>query len=255
MKERRLSDDKDGKRDLLSGLITANDEFSDDGEQRLKDEELIGNMFMFYLAGHETSGHTLSFALNMLAVHQEEQEALYQHIQSVLPDGRPPTYEDIPKLNRVTATLYETLRMFPLAPVIPRCCAEDTTFVIGNKAGETKVFWAPAGSRIIIDVPGIHYNPRYWEDPFSFKPERFLGEWNKDAFVPFSGGARACIGRGFFETTGLAILTMLIEHYRVETHPKFAGETFEQLKERYSQNILMVTLTPTCSSLVFKRRK
>ena len=47
----------------------------------------------------------------------------------------------------------------------------------------------------------------------------------------------------FFETTGLAILTMLIQHYRVETHPKFAGESFEQLKERYSQNILMVTLT------------
>ena len=72
--ERRLSGDKDGKRDLLSGLITANDEFSDDGEQRLKDEELIGtgprhglrtrlfnvcrsgNMFMFYLAGHEVRG-------------------------------------------------------------------------------------------------------------------------------------------------------------------------------------------------------
>ena len=47
MKERRLSGDKDGKRDLLSGLITANDEFSDDGEQRLKDEELIGT-------GHDT---------------------------------------------------------------------------------------------------------------------------------------------------------------------------------------------------------
>ena len=47
----------------------------------------------------------------------------------------------------------------------------------------------------------------------------------------------------FFETTGLAILTMLIQHYRVEPHPKFAGESFEQLKERYTQNILMVTLT------------
>lgn len=46
----------------------------------------------------------------------------------------------------------------------------------------------------------------------------------------------------FFETTGLAILTMLIQHYKVEPHPKFAGESFEQLKERYSQNILMVTL-------------
>ena len=56
-------------------------------------------------------------------------------------------------------------RRLSQAPVIPRYCAEDTTFVIGNKAGETKVFWAPAGSRIIIDVPGIHYNRKDWLVP------------------------------------------------------------------------------------------
>lgn len=91
---------------------------------------------------------------------------------------------------------------------------EDTSLVIGNQAGETTVLHVPAGTEINIDVTGLHYNrkshllqqtcpsglqrltARYWEDPFSFKPERFLGEWNKDAFIPFSGGARACIGRG-----------------------------------------------------------
>ena len=91
---------------------------------------------------------------------------------------------------------------------------EDTSLVIGNQAGETTVLPVPAGTEINIDVTGLHYNrksrlpqqtcpsdlqrlaARYWEDPFAFKPERFLGEWNKDAFIPFSGGARACIGRG-----------------------------------------------------------
>ncbi|KAF9643013.1 cytochrome P450 [Thelephora ganbajun] len=251
---RKFSDEKDEKRDLLSNLISANEEFLDDGEQKLGEVELIGNMFMFYIAGHETSGHTLCFALNMLAVHQEEQEALYQHIQHILSDGRLPTYEDIPRLNRVTATLYETLRMFPAAPFIPKYSAENTSLVVGNQAGETTVFPVPAGSDLRIDVVGLHYNPRYWEDPFTFNPERFMGEYNKDAFVPFSGGARACIGRGFFETTGLAILTTLIQHYRVEPHPKFAGEPFGRLKERYSQARGMLTLTPLFSSLVFKRR-
>ena len=50
----------------------------------------------------------------------------------------------------------------------------------------------PAGSQIIFD----NYPARYWEDPHTFKPDRFMGEWDKDAFIPFSGGARGCIGRG-----------------------------------------------------------
>jgi len=92
--------------------------------------------------------------------------------------------------------------------------AEDATVVIGNGADETIALPVPVGTEIAIDVTGLHYNrespcpadlvrwfteshvARYWEDPFTFKPERFMGEWDKDAFVPFSGGARACIGRG-----------------------------------------------------------
>jgi len=253
--ERKLSGDKDGRRDLLSNLVNANEEFLENGEQGLSEDEILGNMFMFYFAGHEASGHTLSFALNMLAVHQEEQEALYQHIKSVLSDGRLPTYEDISRLNRVTATIYETLRIFPVAPVVPKRNAEDTVLVVGNEAGETTSLPVPAGTKITLSICGLHYNPRYWEDPYAFKPERFMGEWNRDAFVPFSGGARACIGRGFFETTGFAMLATLIQRYRVEPHPKFAGESFEQLKERYSQITQRVTLAPLCTSLVFKRRK
>ncbi|KAF9653356.1 cytochrome P450 [Thelephora ganbajun] len=253
--ERKLSDEKGEKRDLLSNLVSANEEFLDGGEQKLGEVELVGNIFIFYIAGHETSGHTLCFALNMLAVYQEEQEVLYQHIQDVLSDGRLPTYEDIPRLNRVTATLYETLRMFPPVPAIPKYSSENTSLVIGNQAGETTVFPIPAGGKISVDVVGLHYNPRYWEDPLTFKPERFMGEYDKDAFIPFSGGARACIGRGFFETTGLGMLTTLIQRYRVEPQPEFAGESFDRLKERYSQAKGMLTLTPLFSSLVFKRRK
>ena len=122
--ERRSSDGKDEKRDLLSNFIDANEEFLNDGERRLADEELIGTFgdqcgsglfedFHFRKHFHvlpcgargkitsinkmapqseakQTSGHTLCFALSMLALHQEEQEALYRHIQDILPDGRLP---------------------------------------------------------------------------------------------------------------------------------------------------------------------
>ena len=106
---------------------------------------------------------------------------------------------------------------------------------------------------------------RYWDDPHAFKPERFHGDWPRDAFLPFSSGARACLGRRcvfpsplqsfcrsqrhrFFETEGIAILTMLVSRYKitVKEEPQFAGETFEQRKAR----IFRVTagLTLTCVS-------
>jgi len=122
--ERKFYHEKNEKRDLLSNLVNANEEFLDDGEQRLGEVELVGmcqylatGPFVHSLLSRErfrvlsrwtrgkdilvdtdrrlvsvawqTTGHTLCFALNMLAVYQEQQEALYQSIQEALPDGRP----------------------------------------------------------------------------------------------------------------------------------------------------------------------
>ena len=75
---------------------------------------------------------------------------------------------------------------------------------------------------------------RYWDDPGAFKPERFLGNYPRDAFIPFSGGPRGCIGRGFAETEAVAVLSMIVSRYTigVREEPQFAGETFEQRKAR-----------------------
>lgn len=75
---------------------------------------------------------------------------------------------------------------------------------------------------------------RYWKDPNTFNPSRFLGDWPRDAFVPFSAGARSCLGRRFAEAQGVAILTYMIKHFRVEVleEPQYAGETFDQRRKR-----------------------
>ena len=100
---------------------------------------------------------------------------------------------------------------------IPKIAAEDTSILVGNINGEKTAVPIPKGSLIQIDTAGLHYNrttslfvfsdsklkkanvvyskARYWEDPHAFKPERFLKDWPRDAFLPFSAGARACIGR------------------------------------------------------------
>ena len=130
----------------------------------------------------------------------------------------------------------ETLRLFPSVVGIPKESAEDTAFTLTSPTtGETRTLPVPAGTFITLCVASLHQNPHHWDDPATFRPARFLGNsYNRDAFLPFSGGARACIGRGFAETEGVAVLTRIIARYRVQVkdEPRFRGETFEQRKER-----------------------
>ncbi|KAF9450841.1 cytochrome P450 [Macrolepiota fuliginosa MF-IS2] len=253
MIEQRMNSEKVERHDLFSSLLEAN---NDEGGA-LSSEELIGNIFIFLLAGHETTAHTLCFCFALLALYPDEQEKLYQHIKSVLPDLRTPTYEEMPLLTQSIAVFYETLRMYPPAPNVPKRAAEDTTLSTTNAQGETVTIPLPKGTNLMISLPGLHYNPKYWEDPHMFKPDRFTKPgWDRDAFLPFSGGARACLGRKFFETEGIAALTMLVSRYKItiKEEPQFAHETLEQKMERVMRNKPSLTLTPIRCPLVFTRR-
>ncbi|KAJ8086003.1 hypothetical protein PM082_004822 [Marasmius tenuissimus] len=254
--ERRDAEKKEERYDLFSSLLDANDSPSDDTDVPLTERELMGNIFIFLLAGHETTAHTLAFTFGLLAFYQEEQEILYQHIKSIIPDGRIPTYEEMPLFAQSMAVFYETLRLFPPVCVIPKMSAEDTTLVAENAVGETKVVPVPQGTSISLSVVGLHYNPKYWKDPHEFRPSRFREEWPRDAFLPFSGGARACIGRKFFETEGIAILTMLVSKYKIsfKEEPQFAGETMEEKKARVFATKPGLTISPIRMPLVFTRR-
>ncbi|KAI0940039.1 hypothetical protein AcV5_001254 [Taiwanofungus camphoratus] len=252
---RKGAEKKEERYDLFSSLLDANEDELD-GKTKLSDSELMGNIFIFLIAGHETTAHTLAFAFIMLALYQDEQEKLYRHIKSVLPDDRIPAYEEMGQLTYSMAVFLETLRLFPPVIVIPKEAVEDTTLVTRNQADEPVSVPVPQGTILLIHTPGLHYNPRYWEEPYAFKPERFLGDWPRDAFLPFSGGARSCLGRRFSETEGVAILTYLVAHYRIDVkeEPQFAGETFEERKERLLACKTAITLYPVKSPLVFRRR-
>lgn len=139
---------------------------------------------------------------------------------------------------------------------IIKTCMEDTTLSTTDALGNRIVVPVPKGSDVTIDFAALHYNPRYWDEPHAFRPSRFLKVWPRDAFLPFSIGTRACLGRKFFETEGIAILTKMISRYKIEVkeEPQFAGETFEQKKARILKTRLVLTLTPIKVPLVFKLR-
>ncbi|KAI9438742.1 cytochrome P450 [Lactarius indigo] len=254
---RRSSETKEERHDLFSVLLDATSD-DPDGSLTITEQELFGNMFIFLLAGHETTAHTLCFTFALLALYPDEQERLYQHIKGIMASlNGMPTYEDMNRFTRSMAVLNETLRMFPPASTIYKKATEDTNLTVGNADGGKTTFPVPSGTEIEFHVPGLHYNPRYWKDPHTFRPERFLEEWPRDAFLPFSSGARACIGRQFFETESIAAITMMMSRYRVEIKEelKFIGETFEQRYARITAFDLNLTNAPRRVSLVFKRRE
>ncbi|KAI8996609.1 cytochrome P450 [Trametes punicea] len=255
VQDRRTAKVREERHDLLSNLLDAN-EGELDTAAKLTESEVIGNIFIFLVAGYETTAHTLAYAFILLALYPDEQEKFYQSLKATLPSDQSPTYAEFNSLSYAMAVLNETLRHFPPVMVVPKECAEDTAFTLTNTAGKTATIPVPAGSGIGICVPSMHFNPRYWDDPEAFKPERFLGNYPRDAFLPFSAGARGCIGRRFAETESVAVLSMIISRYKVEVQeePQFAGETFEQRKARLLKSQNSLTIYPERAPLVFKRR-
>jgi cytochrome P450 len=193
------------KRDILSLLLKAQKE----SEGGLTDEEIIADIFIFLLAGHETTAHTLNFALRLLALYPDFQEKLHQDTVSVI-GSKIPCYEDINNLTMAWNVFKETLRLFPAATVIPKKISK------GMKLGS---HFIPAGTILNLDFYNLHRNPDYWSNPNEFNPNRWncntdIGTQVPHYFIPFSYGQRSCIGRKFAETESIIFLAMLSQNYK-----------------------------------------
>ncbi|PPQ66862.1 hypothetical protein CVT24_008570 [Panaeolus cyanescens] len=250
----RLHSEKVERADLFSLLLEENSQHLDSAA--LTDDELFVP---------QTTSHTMAFALGLLALYPDEQEKLLQHTKSVLSDGRAPTYGDLNSLTYALAVFYETLRLYPPVSIesrashhawlttnvrkvgaIPKTTTEDTSVNITNAEGQVKRVPLPKGTYIDIHIAAIHKNPRYWSDPKTFKPARFLEpNWPRDAFLPFSAGSRACLGRRFAEIEAIAALTLFVLKYKitVKEEPQFAHETFEERKARVMASDCGISLT------------
>ncbi|KAJ3769707.1 cytochrome P450 [Lentinula raphanica] len=240
--KRRNVEKKEERHDLLSSLLDAS---ADDPS--FTDRDLTGNIFIFLVAGHETTAHTLCFTFAMLALYPDQQEILYQHIKSVLPDGRLPTLPLFPPVSIPKHCLYSILilsRVLLQANGIPKYSAEDTSLTVGNAAGDKLVLPVPRDTHIVINTVGLHYNCKW-----------HLPDWPRDAFLPFSAGKYSSLFPGT-STEGIVILTMMISRYKIEIkeEPQFASETFEERKARVLAAKPGLTITPIRVPLVFKCR-
>jgi len=192
--------------DLLSMLIEAHDE--DDGSS-MTDKQLRDEVMSLFLAGHETTANSLSWTWYYLSENPNVEQKLMSEIQHVL-NGRLPTFDDLPRLKFVEQVIKEVMRLRPPIWWISREANQDCE--IGG-------FHIPAGSEIGMSQWIVHHDPKYFEDPLTFKPER----WNdlekhlpKYAYFPFGGGHRVCIGNQFAMMEAILLVTTIAQRFHME---------------------------------------
>ncbi|WP_371224117.1 cytochrome P450 [Roseovarius sp. 2305UL8-3] len=171
-------------------------------------EEMVDQVAIFFLAGHETSASALAWALYLLALYPEWQEKLAAEAAELddIPD-----FKDMSKLSITRDVFRETLRLYPPVPMMVREAACPETFRDRS---------VPKGSQIVLSPWHQHRHERIWDNPDGFDPNRFKTENGKAgmrcAYMPFSAGQRVCTGAGFAMIEGPLLLAMLVRMFRFE---------------------------------------
>jgi cytochrome P450 len=200
--------------DLLQTLLDAR---YTDGEG-MSDELVLSESMQLLVAGHETSSNALSWLFYLLSSHPDCLDRVRQELDTVL-GGAPLSPMDLPQLDYTTQVIQEGLRLYPPFWIIDRLAVDD------DHAGG---FDIPKGSTVIVYVYGAHHAPRYWQDPETFDPERFLKGNEKlrapFTYLPFGGGPRVCIGNHYAMLQILMIVSELLRRYDFELTP---GQTIQ----------------------------
>lgn len=193
-------------------------------------EEMVDQVAIFFLAGHETSASALAWALYLMAQFPEWQEKVAQEAIGGLSDD----FSSISKLRISRDVFRETLRLYPPVPMMVRqnTCPENF------RDRDVKT-----GSQVVLSPWHLHRHERLWDNPDGFDPARFDTENGKtcmrDAYIPFSAGSRVCTGAGFAIVEGVLILSMILKHYRVSLTERPTPEPVAHLTVRSKDGIYL----------------
>jgi cytochrome P450 len=205
---RRRSDGGHG--DLLGILLNARDE--DDGT-RMSDQQLRDEALTLFLAGHDTTALTLSWAAYLLARHPEVARALESEADLVL-GGRAPTPNDLPRLRYAENVVQEVMRLYPPAYVIGRQAIEEC---------EIAGYRVPARATVLMSQWVVHRDSRWYDEPEKFRPERWadglLRRLPRQAYFPFGGGPRICIGNHFAMMEAVLVLSTVARRWHFSVPP------------------------------------
>ncbi|KAI9849675.1 MAG: hypothetical protein M1837_002800 [Sclerophora amabilis] len=290
---RLCSQGKQGTGSLMTSIVGASEQACREAAQRKKKpeigqlqpkveglsvDEILGNIFVYYFAGHDTTAAVFTYAILLLAANPEYQDWIAEELQHFLTteDSETWSYEcAFPKLQRCLALLLETIRLYDPVPGLPKWTGESDRCL--KVKGQTLVI--PARTMIIPSLNALQTHPRYWgEDSLVWRPTRWIIASNenstpgskieeetmfvppKGTYFPWSDGQRNCPGKKFSKVEFVAAMATLFRDHRV--HPVLApGENQHQARERVLDVVNDTTLgllrqvrNPNNVSLAWDRR-
>jgi cytochrome P450 len=286
---RQLQTKKSSKPSLLQAMVDANEaektqlQKASERPSYLTNTELYGNLFVFNLAGYETTAGTMTFALPYLALHPAAQEWVIEEVDKHFKNSANPAYSTTyPKLVRCMAFMYETLRLAGPAPQMIRTPIVPTTIPIASpdeKHGPilTSLTVQP-DTLITAHFYAMHLSDRWGPRPQLFDPKRFIrtdpatGEEElampadkglSAMCIPWVMGPRICPGKKFSQVEFVAVVAQILSEYRIDVDvDEEKAETLEQARDRLSKvldekyfNISAHIRRPEDAGLRFLRRR
>jgi cytochrome P450 len=193
-----------GGADMLTLLLQA----QSNPDVEMPDEQIRDEVATFLIAGHETTALSLTYTLSLLSWHPEVRRRVRAEAREVLGDAAP-EHGDLADLEYTKRAYQEALRLYPPAWAVFRQADGDQQ--LGDYVLED-------GSAVIAPLLSIHRDDRYFEAPETFDPDR----WTRrdpdavDAYMPFSTGPHACVGRGFALSGATLVLARLVRDFDVD---------------------------------------
>jgi cytochrome P450 len=180
---------------------------------KMSDKQVRDEVMTIFIAGHETTSNALTWTFYLLSQYPNVERKLYDEIELVL-ENRIPTADDIPKLRYTEMVLRESMRIYPPIWTMGRHVEND--YSVGE-------YTIPAGSSILMCQYVMHHDPRYYEKPEEFNPDRWTDDFKtrlpRFSYFPFGGGIRGCIGEPFAWMEGVLIIATIAQEWSMHLVP------------------------------------
>ncbi|KAF2688987.1 cytochrome P450 monooxygenase-like protein [Lentithecium fluviatile CBS 122367] len=254
---------------LITSLVRASVD-----DKLISREEVIGNIFVYNFAGHDTTAHSFAFTFILLALNPDVQDWMSEEINHVINEDQTldAKYDAFPRLVRTLAILLETLRLYdPLLSIVKGTQTQPGYLTIGSQ----KII-VPPDTRIILNLQALQSHPKYWgDDSLEWKPSRWIQtrpgpeplfdresiiELDHGAYIPWGEGNRSCPGKKFAQVEHVAVMVAMFRDHFVAP-ARLEGEGEEAARERTRSTLrdtgmvlLLQILHPEKAPLEWKAR-
>ncbi|GBN02203.1 putative cytochrome P450 6a13 [Araneus ventricosus] len=181
-------------------------------------DEAVAQSVSFFIAGYDTMASTVSFVTYLLALHPEIQNRTFEEIREVLQEKKGElTYEALQEMKYLDNVICESMRLYPAVPRLERTATADCTL------GDTGIK-IHKGMVIIIPTYALHKDPKLFEDPEKFDPDRFLPEERAKrdpySYIPFGDGPRYCLGMKYALMQVKVCIVCVVANFKILRCPE-----------------------------------